>query len=122
MKMRVVGLVLVFSAFFFGQIFPTLAGTNVLSWDIPPSDTSASQGLPVAALGLSATKLSIQIPPMVAGGASANSWQVTGWKTNSTDLNFTSAMANTNYFEWAVSVGADYQLRFCRQALSPSPR
>jgi autotransporter-associated beta strand protein len=108
--MREVGLVLVFSAFFFGQIFPTLAGTNVVSWDIPPSDTSASQGLPVAALGLSATKLSIQIPPMVAGGASANSWQVTGWKTNSTDLNFTSAMANTNYFEWAVSVGTDYQL------------
>ena len=110
MTKPVVGFVLIFSALSWGQIFSTFAGTNVVSWDIPPSDTSASQGLPLAAVGLSATKLSIQIPPLVAGAASINSWQVTGWKTNSADLNFTSAIANTNYFQWSVSVAADYQL------------
>lgn len=85
------------------------AGTNIATWELS-SSAATSQGTPTVAEGISATQLKIYVPPLVAGQASANSWQVSGWSTNAADQNFTGALSQTNYWEWSLTVGGDYQL------------
>ena len=85
------------------------AGTNIATWELS-SSAATSQGTPTVAEGISATQLKIYVPPLVAGSASINSWTVSGWSTNAADQNFSGALAKTNYWEWSLTVGGDYQL------------